>query len=91
MAFSVDADAFIDFVRSLPRGLDHPNRHQLSPSDLIDFDLCWAIDLADPWGNRYELNCYDYDRVRDELATTLEYQRYWPREVYERYIDTASE
>ena len=32
-------------------------------SDVIDFDLCWAFDLADPWGNLYELNCYDYERV----------------------------
>ena len=37
-------------------------------TDLVDFDLCWAFDLVDPWGNQYELNCYDYDRVRAELV-----------------------
>ena len=37
------------------------------PDDVIDFDLCWAYDFADPWGNRYELNCYDYDRIKTDL------------------------
>lgn len=91
VAFSVDADAFIGFVRSLPRGISHPDGHELGAGDLIDFDLCWAIDLADPWGNRYELNCYDYERVRDELAGSIDHQRYWPREAYERYVSRGSE
>ena len=52
-------------------------------TDLVDFDMCWAFDLADPWGNRYELNCYDYDRVRAELveADAVEVVRYWPRDL----------
>ena len=37
------------------------------PDDVIDFDMCWAFDLADPWGNQYELNCYDYDRIKADL------------------------
>ncbi len=88
VAFSVDAATFIAFLRSLPRGIDHPDGHPLGTGDLVDFDLCWAIDLSDPWGNRYELNCYDYDRVRDELvaADDVDVVRYWPREVYERYL-----
>lgn len=92
VAFSVDADSFIGFVRSLPRGIDHPDGHPLHPGDLIDFDLCWAIDLADPWGNRYELNCYDYDRVRDELVTAdaVDAVRYWPSQSYEHYLEADS-
>ncbi|TNF24880.1 MAG: hypothetical protein EP329_24135 [Deltaproteobacteria bacterium] len=56
----------------------------LRVEDVIDFDLCWAYDLSDPWGNRYELNCYDYDRVRVELidADGIEPVRYWPHELY---------
>ena len=91
VAFSVDADTFIAFICSLPRGIDHPDGHPLGRSDLVDFDLCWAIDLADPWGNRYELNCYEYDRVQRELVEADEFEvvRYWPREVYEQYLDSG--
>ena len=84
IAFSVDADAFIVFARSLPCGIDGPNGHRLTLVDLIDFDMCWAFSLVDPWGNQYELNCYDYDRVRAELveAHAVEPVRYWPPELY---------
>jgi catechol 2,3-dioxygenase-like lactoylglutathione lyase family enzyme len=87
VAFSVDADTFIAFARSLPGEIAAPSGEQLRVDDLIDFDLCWAFDLADPWGNRYELNSYDYERVRTELveADGLKPVRYWPREVYDAY------
>jgi hypothetical protein len=64
----------------------------LTLADLLDFDMCWAFDLADPWGNQYELNCYDYDRVRTELveADAVAAIRYWPREVFETYLDSES-
>ena len=68
VAFSVDADSFIMFARSLPGGIHNPRGEPLVVTDLVDYDLCWAFDLADPWGNIYELNCYDYDRVRAELV-----------------------
>ena len=57
VAFSVDADSFIAFARSLPCGIDHTDGTPLGVGHLIDFDLCWAFELVDPWGNRYELNC----------------------------------
>ena len=62
------------------------------PAHLVDFDLCWAFDLVDPWGNLYELNCYDYERVRVELveAESVDVARYWPRDVYEAYLDSES-
>jgi len=68
VAFSVDADTFMAFARSLPCGINNPHGDPLVPTDLVDFDLCWAFDLADPWGNHYELNCYDYDRIKAELV-----------------------
>ncbi|MDO9061541.1 MAG: chromate transporter, partial [Bradyrhizobium sp.] len=43
----------------------------LVASDVIDFDLCWAFDLTDPWGNQYELNCYDYDTVKVGFVEAL--------------------
>ena len=92
VAFSVDAKTFIAFARALPCGIDGPAGAPLALTDLIDFDMCWAFDLADPWGNQYELNCYDYDRVRTELieADAVEAVRYWPRELYRAYLDATS-
>jgi len=85
VAFSVDAETFISFARSLPGEIRSTGGAPLEPDDVIDFDMCWAFDLADPWGNRYELNCYEYDRIRTELIETdsITPTRYWPRELYE--------
>ena len=84
-AFSVDADAFIAFARSLPCGIDNTQGQPLVAGDLIDFDLCWAFEFVDPWGNQFELNCYDHDQVRVELVESggLDVQRKWPAELYE--------
>ncbi len=92
VAFSVDADTFISFACSLPGGIDNPSGERLTLADLLDFDMCWAFDLVDPWGNLYELNCYDYERVRAELveANSVESVRYWPRELYTTYLGSAS-
>ena len=59
----------------------------VDPDDIVDFDLCWAYDLVDPWGNQYELNCYDYVRVRTDLidADGITPTRYWPRDHYAEY------
>jgi catechol 2,3-dioxygenase-like lactoylglutathione lyase family enzyme len=92
VAFSVDAETFMTFARSLPNGIDNPLGEQLVPADLVDFDMCWAFNLADPWKNQYELNCYDYDRIRVELveADAMEVVRYWPRELYSAYRDSST-
>ena len=89
VAFSVDADTFALFTRSLPGEINTPAGRALVADDLIDFDMCWAFELADPWGNQYELNCYDYDRVRKELveADGITPMRYWPRELYDAHIN----
>ena len=83
---------YLSFTRSLPCGIDNPRGEPLVLADLVDFDLCWAFDLVDPWRNQYELNCYDYDRVRAELieADDVKADRYWPRELYSAYLDFKS-
>ena len=90
VAFSVEADAFMAFVRSLPGELANTQGEPITAADLIDLDLCWAIDFADPWGNRFELNCYEYDRIATELveADRLTPQRYWPADLYAQYRST---
>jgi hypothetical protein len=93
VAFNVDAESFISFAaRSLPRGIDHPSGELLVPTDVVDFDLCFAFEFVDPWGNQYELNCYDYERVRAELIEVdgVEAARKWPRELYGAYLDATS-
>lgn len=84
VAFSLDADGFMAFARGLPCGIDSPAGRPLDVGDIVDFDLCWAYNLADPWGNQYELNCYDYQRVAVELiqAEGIDPVRYWPRELH---------
>ncbi len=87
VAFSVDAETFSSFARSLPGPIDSPEGRPLGPDDLIDFDLCWAFDLVDPWGNKYELNCYEYHRILTELVQPdgITPVRYWPREQYAKF------
>jgi len=94
VAFSLDADAFISFARSLPGDINNPDGQPLSPGDLVDFDLCWAFNLVDPWGNQYELNCYEYQKIKADLveADGIEPVRYWPRDLYDAQLSrTASE
>jgi hypothetical protein len=52
VAFSVDADTFMAFARSLTGAINGPDGRPLTAGDLVDFDLCWAFEFADPWGNR---------------------------------------
>jgi catechol 2,3-dioxygenase-like lactoylglutathione lyase family enzyme len=92
VAFSVDAETFMAFARGLPCGIDSPAGRPLRIDDIVDFDLCWAYNLADPWGNQYELNCYDYARIEVDLieADGVEPVRYWPRELHASYQDTGA-
>lgn len=89
VAFSVDAETFIAFTRTLPGEIRNAKGTPLVPTDMIDFDMCWAFDIADPWGNEYELNCYEYDRIRVELveADDVAPTRYWPRELYTNHVE----
>jgi catechol 2,3-dioxygenase-like lactoylglutathione lyase family enzyme len=88
VAFSVDAETFKSFTRLLPGEINNPAGQALSPNDVVDFDMCWAFDLVDPWGNQYELNCYEYLTIKEELidAEGIEPVRYWPRDLYRAYL-----
>jgi len=92
VAFSVDADTFAAFARSLPGEILGPEGRPLEADDVVDFDMCWAYELADPWGNRYELNSYDYAQVRDELIVpdSITPTRYWPRSLYDDFVRTQA-
>ena len=62
-------------------------KQEVLSAGMVDFDLCWAFDLADPWGNRYEVNCYDYEGVQSSLVEPdgISPVRYWPRELYDAF------
>ncbi len=87
VAFSLAAEDFMAFARSLPCDINNPAGTPLEVDEIVDFDMCWAFNLADPWGNQYEVNCYDYARIRNDLieADGVEPVRYWPRELYTAY------
>jgi catechol 2,3-dioxygenase-like lactoylglutathione lyase family enzyme len=87
LAFSVDAESFMAFARSLPCEIASHSGQPLEVNEIVDFDMCWAFSLADPWGNQYELNCYDYERIKTELieADGIVPERYWPHELYAAY------
>jgi catechol 2,3-dioxygenase-like lactoylglutathione lyase family enzyme len=87
VALSVNAETFLSFTRSLPGEIRDLSGRPLVPNDVIDFDMCWAFNFVDPWSNRYELNCYDYDRIEAELIApdAITQVRYWQRELYDEY------
>lgn len=87
IAFSVDVESFMAFARSLPNGIDSPSGQSLQTKDVIDFDMCWAYNFVDPWGNHFELNCYEYDCVQAQFIEVdgIEPVRFWSRDLYERY------
>jgi catechol 2,3-dioxygenase-like lactoylglutathione lyase family enzyme len=87
VAFSLNVEDFTAFARSLPNGIDSPSGQPLHINDVVDLDMCWAYNFADPWGNNFELNCYEYERVKMDLieADGVDPVRYWPHELYEQY------
>lgn len=89
VAFSVDVDQFIAFALALPGDINTPTDRPLQADDIVDFDMCWAYELADPWGNNYELNCYDYATIQTDLIARhgITPVRYWPRELHDNYTD----
>jgi catechol 2,3-dioxygenase-like lactoylglutathione lyase family enzyme len=91
VAFRVDAESFVAFGRSLPGQICGPGGAALQLGDVRDFDLCWAFDIVDPWGHHYELNCFDYERVRAELIEVegVVPVRYWPADLHRRFLGHA--
>jgi catechol 2,3-dioxygenase-like lactoylglutathione lyase family enzyme len=79
-AFSVDARQFVAFARGLDSGsLRDDAGGELKKEAVVDFDLCYAYNFQDPWGNHLELNCYDVAAVERELIEreNISPVRYW--------------
>jgi catechol 2,3-dioxygenase-like lactoylglutathione lyase family enzyme len=68
VAFRVAAEAFIEFARGLGAAkIREEDGQALTPASVVDHDLCYAYYFRDPYGNRFELDCYEYDEVRKGL------------------------
>lgn len=67
--FNVDAKTFLQFMDLLPE-LDLRDRfgNSVSQALISDHRTGWAFYFTDPWGNRYELNTWEYAVVAEELA-----------------------
>lgn len=79
-AFSVDAEQFVRFARGLEEGdLQAVGGDKLTKDDVVDFDLCYAYGFQDPWGNRFELNCFETESVKRDLIAPegISPVRYW--------------
>ena len=71
VAFRVDGPGFIAF-------LDRVREHAVFSEDgkpqtslgVIDHDSAYSVYFCDPYGNRYEVKCYDYEFLKNQLANS---------------------
>ena len=69
VAFRVDGQGFLAF-------LDRFKKHHVFAEDgkpqtsleVIDHDSAYSVYCCDPYGNRYEVTCYEYEFLKNQLA-----------------------
>ena len=69
VAFRVDRQGFLAF-------LDRVKEHRVFAEDgkpqasleVVDHDSAYSVYFCDPYGNRYEVTCYDYEFLKNQLA-----------------------
>jgi catechol 2,3-dioxygenase-like lactoylglutathione lyase family enzyme len=73
VAFRVDGDGFIQFLRRLDdlQLKDHRDRYVTSDS-AIDHEKAFSVYFCDPYGHRLEVTTYDHEAVRVALASLRE-------------------
>ena len=68
-AFAVDAPTFVAFSEGLTeRELSDGRGGQITSASVVDHDLCYAFYFEDPYGNAFELDCYDHAAVKTGLV-----------------------
>ena len=69
VAFSVDAASFVAFAEGLAKHqLSDGKGGTISSASIVDHDLCYAFYFQDPYGNAFELDCYDHAAVQRDLV-----------------------
>lgn len=72
-AFRVDGDTFVCFAERLEElDLRNDEGERVTARHLNDHREIWAYYFNDPYGNRYELNTYDYELVQERLPEARE-------------------
>ncbi|HZU12286.1 MAG TPA: VOC family protein [Chloroflexota bacterium] len=73
--FTVNAESFLRFRDQLDDlGLRNRFGERVTADQISDHKLAWAFYFTDPYGNRYELNTYDYEPVWAALKRASEVQ-----------------
>jgi catechol-2,3-dioxygenase len=68
VAFRVTAEQFVAFADGLAQSdIRDAKGNQLTRASVVDHDLCFAYYFQDPWGNPFELDCYEYEAVKRDL------------------------
>lgn len=69
IAFSVDCATFVSFAESLKdRELPDSHGSRLELGSVVDHDHCYAFYFDDPYGNAFELDCYEHAAVKRALV-----------------------
>lgn len=68
VAFRVDANGFVAFLRRLPAlQLSDPQRGTVSLETVVDHQQAYSIYFSDPYGHRLEVTTYEHAAVRAAL------------------------
>ena len=71
VAFRVDGQAFIDFLKRLSDvSLVNRRGRQVTRRAVVDHERAYSIYFCDPYGHSLELTTYDYDAVTRLLRET---------------------
>ena len=80
VAFRVGAAQFVAFADGLASAhIPGTNGETLRRDSVVDHDLCYAYYFEDPYGNKFELDCYDCDEVKRGLIQKYDITpiRFW--------------
>ena len=71
VAFRVDADGFVEFVKRLPdQRLVDDRRQAVTADSVVDHQQAYSVYFSDPYGHRLEVTTYDYEATRAALERT---------------------
>lgn len=68
VAFRLTTDEFLEFLENA-KAMDVRNSEGniLSKKDIVDHELAFSIYFLDPDENRYEVTCYEVDKIKERL------------------------
>jgi catechol 2,3-dioxygenase-like lactoylglutathione lyase family enzyme len=68
VAFQVDADGFLAFLRQLEHAQLRDDRARVVTADSVrDHQKAFSVYFCDPYGHRLEVTTYEHDKVRAAL------------------------